>query len=236
MEASIIAETDSYAVVYKPPGMHSVPLKTSHTATLLDWYAGIFPPVLEVQGRQAWEGGVLHRLDYETDGLVLIAKTQAALNALCVQQERGNFVKEYGALSVGAPVPPGFPPPPDGTSRFIESAFRTFGTGRKAVRPVLEPFPHGKTITLDQGVYYRTEILEKISVEKHRYFRLRLKRGFRHQVRCHLAWIAYPLLNDVLYGGTETDDRRIPLRAETIAFYDPDSLLPLYFKIPYLFP
>jgi 23S rRNA pseudouridine1911/1915/1917 synthase len=53
--------------------MHSVPLKNGGD-TLLDWYAGIFPPVMDMCGRKEGEGGLLHRLDFETQGLVLFAK------------------------------------------------------------------------------------------------------------------------------------------------------------------
>ena len=105
---------DSFLVVYKPPRMHSSPLKRSAVSapggapagrcvsgeqTLLDWCVRSFPEVTAVRGRNPWEGGLLHRLDYETRGLTLIARTQTAFDALLTAQKAGRFVKEYAALA-----------------------------------------------------------------------------------------------------------------------------------------
>ncbi|MDR1220648.1 MAG: RNA pseudouridine synthase [Treponema sp.] len=248
-QPSILAETSFYAVVYKPPFMHTVPLRgdsgdNPHSQTLLDWYAAGFPEAKAVRGRQAWECGVIHRLDCETRGLVLIAKTQAAFNALMRRQEQGFFVKTYRAESAaraggGGVAVAGFPPCPYSDIRspcVIESAFRAFGPGRAAVRPALKPFPKHKDIALDRGVYYRTEILEKFEKIEGKesnggtgaVFRIRLARGFRHQIRCHLAWLGHPLLNDALYGGATSCCVRlqyapIGLCAAGLTFVDPAS-------------
>jgi 23S rRNA pseudouridine1911/1915/1917 synthase len=289
---AVIAETGSFAVVYKPPLMHSAPLKrsggyaspetggpigggsalpevggrlgggmalshnTSDTAatgkaagsvalsgiaapdTLLDWYAGLCPSVREVRGRQAWEGGLLHRLDYETDGLAVFAKTPAAFDDLYAQQEAGGFVKEYIALArlVVSEAAYCFPPKPSGgfgAGSVIESAFRPFGPGRKAVRPCLQPFPQNKDIALDHGGYYRTEILAASGLNDKTLVRIRLIRGFRHQIRCHLAWIGHPLAGDALYGGLIADraDGGFFLRACALSFRTPDTHEPVRFEI-----
>lgn len=245
-QPSILAETFSYAVVYKPPLMHTAPLRDGsqnrrwrdgfadgnpHQQTLLDWCAAHIPHIKAVRGRRPWERGVLHRLDYETRGLVLIAKTQDAFDALMRQQEHGLFVKTYRAESAGRTGGgAGFPQCPYRGIRppcVIESAFRAFGPGRAAVRPALKPFPKNKDIALDQGVYYRTEILEKLEEAGDAIvFRVRLERGFRHQIRCHLAWLGHPLVNDALYGGISSCRDRlqhapIGLRAVGLTFIDP---------------
>jgi 23S rRNA-/tRNA-specific pseudouridylate synthase len=95
---TILNETDDFAVVYKPPRMHCAPLKkTGNGNTLLDWYAAVLLPVTELSGRKEGEGGLLHRLDFETQGLVLFAKNQKSLDHLLRQQDEGKFVKEYTA-------------------------------------------------------------------------------------------------------------------------------------------
>jgi 23S rRNA pseudouridine1911/1915/1917 synthase len=270
---AVIAETGSFAVVYKPPLMHSVPLKRAGGPpeadgrlaaqdTLLDWYGELCPPAREVRGRQVWEGGLLHRLDYETDGLVVFAKTQAAFDSLCAQQESGGFAKEYIALATRAlstsasPMPEGrppsgclvgglpahlrgFPAKPHGGLRAgscIESAFRPYGPGRKIVRPCLHPFPKDKDIALDHGGYYRTEILAASDLNDKTLVRVRLIRGFRHQIRCHLAWIGCPLAGDAPYGGgivgaTSADNGGFFLRACAVSFRDPDTQEPVRFEI-----
>jgi 23S rRNA pseudouridine1911/1915/1917 synthase len=237
----VLEETAAYGVVYKPPLWHSAPLKGEaypgepSARILLFWYADTYPGVLEIRGKNTHEGGVLHRLDYETQGLVLFAKTQDAMDALARQQREGLFVKEYTALSGGNRGElPGFPPAlRAGPAPFtIESAFRPFGPGRREVRPAALTgagrLP--KKIALDQGQPYKTEVLEMSRRGDRVYFRLRIHRGFRHQIRCHLAWLGYAILNDTTYGAP-AGGGALALRAEAISFYDPESRSPRNYRI-----
>jgi 23S rRNA pseudouridine1911/1915/1917 synthase len=254
----IIDETEEFAVVFKPARMHCAPLQSRPSDTLLDWYAAIFSPVMELSGRKDGEGGLLHRLDYETQGLVLFAKNQQSFSHLFKQQEEGNFIKEYSAIcqnisslkasglssysSFPTPYSPlptphySFPAPPFTISSvqegcIIESYFRPFGPGRKQVRPVIrEKAEHGKN-THDPGTLYRTEIATfSQPVFDYYAFTIRLRRGFRHQVRCHLAWIGCPVLNDPLYG-TNADGGFLALRASGLIFTDPISSKPREYRI-----
>jgi 23S rRNA pseudouridine1911/1915/1917 synthase len=226
MKPYILDETEDFAVVFKPPHMHCAPLHTSEDGdTLVDWYAEIFPAVMELSGRKEGEGGLLHRLDYETQGLVLFAKNQQSLRYLLEQQEAGNFIKEYSAICQKADPHPSYHLPPFTVSSVqegfvIESYFRPFGQGRKQVRPVIEIVRKG--IAHDQGRYYRTEIVSVSKLEPDYVFGLRLRRGFRHQIRCHLAWIGCPILNDPLYGDKATNGL-LALRANGLVFADPRS-------------
>jgi 23S rRNA pseudouridine1911/1915/1917 synthase len=147
-EPGIIEASSGYLAVYKPPGMHCAPLQRG-AETLIDWCAARFREVLDLGGRRAGAGGLLHRLDYETGGLVLVARDRRFFEALLLQQEEGLFVKEYGALSAGPGAGlPGFPPRPGGEGGFVESGFRPYGPGRKAVRPA---FPPARELALDRG-------------------------------------------------------------------------------------
>jgi 23S rRNA pseudouridine1911/1915/1917 synthase len=225
-------------VLYKPPRLHSAPLGPGEQ-TLLGWCARLYPEVLAVRGRQPREGGLLHRLDYETHGLVLVARLQVVMDDLVLQQKAGRFIKEYGALSARSGPPDaalsGFPPPPEGLCRpaaddtgravpgtgprRIESRFRPYGPGRKEVRPVLE---EGR----GRSGFYTTELIGQSLPGEYRSFRIRISRGFRHQIRCHLAWIGCPILNDDLYGGGKAAPEAGPilaLRAEALSFFDPPS-------------
>jgi 23S rRNA pseudouridine1911/1915/1917 synthase len=246
----VLDETDNFAVVYKPSRMHSAPLQRSMQLqkgggnTLVDWYAAQFPQVCELSGRRGGESlpvagrGLLHRLDFETHGLVLFAKNQQSLDFLMAQQDEGNFIKEYSAICQKSSVAPvSFPPPPfvfspsefSGQPNFvIESFFRPFGPGRKQVRPVTDA--NGKSrkaarneIAKDRGGYYRTEIVNDNITEDGCYaFTVRLIRGFRHQIRCHLAWIGCPVLNDPLYG-EQPADGLLALCSHALVFPDPAS-------------
>jgi 23S rRNA pseudouridine1911/1915/1917 synthase len=228
----IVAETKGFLVVYKPPLMHSAPLRGG--ASLLGWCAKLYPEVLSPRSRLAREGGLLHRLDYGTWGLVLLARTQEALESLEQQQRQGSFLKEYGVLADAAPRPllPGFPPapPPAGPSETyplaVESGFRPYGPGRRAVRPVLPDGPSKKRlqIALDQGGPYKTEILERQNAGSLLYFRARIARAFRHQIRCHLSWLGHPVRGDGLYDQPDGDgEQPLMLKAQALSFLDPFS-------------
>jgi 23S rRNA pseudouridine1911/1915/1917 synthase len=239
----ICHETEDFAVVFKPPRMHCAPLMRDgkENETLLDWYAKIFPPVMELSGRKEGEGGLMHRLDFETQGLVLFAKNRQSLENLLIQQKQGKLIKEYGAIcqkcgpetgfaSFGASPIPDLQPP-----LIIESYFRPYGQGRKQVRPVTKEKLKGKETAKDGNAYYKTEVIgvEKKqidSLEELYLFTARLKRGFRHQIRCHLAWIGFPVLNDPLYGKGDGSGF-LALRAAGLFFDDPKSGKPIEFRV-----
>jgi 23S rRNA pseudouridine1911/1915/1917 synthase len=161
---------------------------------------------------------------------MLVARTQEALDALSAQQEAGLFIKEYTALSAPfSRLPPSFPQPPPlfAPPCVIESGFRPFGPGRKAVRPVVFPLKrmperNVKQVALDRGRPYQTEIIETRELEDCVQFKLRLRRGFRHQIRCHLAWLGHPILNDALYGGVDANGS-LCLHAYEISFLNLNS-------------
>jgi 23S rRNA pseudouridine1911/1915/1917 synthase len=238
----ICHETENFAVVFKPPRMHTAPigqdapLRQDDNETLLDWYAKIFPPVMEISGKKENEGGLLHRLDFETQGLVLFAKNQQALENLLIQQKQGKLIKEYSAIcrksepqTDAAQFDVSAAPP-----LIIQSYFRPYGPGRKQVRPVTEEKLKGKEIAKDGDDYYKTEVIgiEKKQVDNMDevyHFTVRLKRGFRHQIRCHLAWVGFPVLNDPLYG-REDDGGFLALKATGLFFDDPKSGEPVKIK------
>jgi len=227
LEPRVVAEAASYLVVYKPPRMHTAPLRPEEADNLLAWTGSLFPEILQIRGHKKNEGGLIHRLDYETHGLVLIARTVAAFAALKSQQEKNQFIKEYDAVceaSHSAAAIAGFPPytgdlPAEGTG--IESAFRPFGKGRQQVRP-LPVRPQQEQIVPKDKSLYRTEIFSCTEDGGRHFFRLRIRKGFRHQIRCHLAWAKLPLLNDALYGGN-SDGGFLALRAAALAFSEPYS-------------
>ena len=243
MESPVIChETEDFAVVFKPPRMHCAPLKRdgNENETLLDWYAKTFPPIMELSGKKDGEGGLLHRLDFETQGLVLFAKNQQALENLLNQQKQGKLIKEYGAICQKREHQPAgfeaFPVPQIGVPPLvIESYFRPYGPGRKQVRPVTKEKLKGKEIAKDGDAYYKTEVIsiektDNTGQEEAYHFTVRLKRGFRHQIRCHLAWAGFPVLNDPLYGKGEVSGF-LALSATGLFFDDPKSNEPVQFCI-----
>jgi len=239
-EPQLLAAENDFLLVYKPPRMHSAPqARSTGGETILDWCAARFPEVALLPGRKAGEGGLLHRLDYETHGLMLLARSRQGMEALLEQQRGGKIVKGYSALAAKGEIAlPGFPKETpvwshersNGAPQKIESAFRPYGQGRKAVRPVL---PGG-----DKELY-STKIIESRPVSGAGIphcisLKLRISRGFRHQIRCHLAWLGLPILNDGLYGGLSFGKGLLALRAASIAFNDPSSGEGREYSIPAL--
>ncbi|GHU64676.1 RNA pseudouridine synthase [Spirochaetia bacterium] len=229
----ILYEEKDFLIVYKPPGMHSTPLKEGDK-NLAGWCISLYPEISSIKGRRAGEGGCLHRLDFDTQGLVLFARNQDSFEEFMKEQDEGRIIKEYGCLAVKAnTVLPGFPVFSGDNPSLIESPFRPFGTGRKEVRPVGGGLHKSrlKDAARDKGKPYRTEIADKIKFSDYYekcekcekkefwYYRLKIQRGFRHQIRCHMAWIGYPILNDALYGGF-TKGGMLALRAQAISFKD----------------
>ncbi|MDR1363510.1 MAG: hypothetical protein LBJ35_05620, partial [Spirochaetaceae bacterium] len=207
------------------------------TGTLSTWCAEHFPEFLSVRGRKALEGGLLHRLDYETRGLVFAALTQRVMDNMTRQQEDGLFIKEYEAIAgagEGEPIR-GFPPRPFDENFaslatrgfYVDSGFRYYGKGRKSVRPVI---PCCAAASNQNTRVYRTEIVGA-DKEKENFWRIhaRLTRGFRHQIRCHLAWLGLPIRGDILYGG-RGGGPAFALRAIALKFADPLSGTPRYIQ------
>ena len=211
----IVSEEKDFIIVYKPPKMHSAPLAGSAGSNILEWCAERRPEIMELPGRKKGEGGLLHRLDFETQGLMLIARTEAGMEALLEQQEEGTVTKEYSALAGKK----GF-----AQAAKIESMFRPYGPGRKLVRPVLVNEIISDKRKDKTSEVYTTEIVSVKDISSE-YVSLAVKivKGFRHQIRSHLAWYGMPILNDKLYGGGFAGKGFLALRATSLFFRDPSG-------------
>ncbi len=100
-EPCIVEETKNWAVVYKPPHLPTAPLRENEEHTLVHWFlSGQDAEARAVHGKKAIEAGLLHRLDTETRGLVLFAKTQACYDFLQEAQNKETITKEYYAFTV----------------------------------------------------------------------------------------------------------------------------------------
>jgi 23S rRNA pseudouridine1911/1915/1917 synthase len=238
-EPFILTVTDAYVLVYKPPALATAPLAEGEGDTLVAWCIGRFPEVGKVAGKKAIEGGLLHRLDRDTNGLVVFARNQSAYDALIEQQEQGRFIKRYRAWCQSCDTPllgpsSGFPHPPCRlvipleSPLEISSPFRPYGPGRKQVRPVVSG--KYKELALDRGKPYKTIIrsAEKEDDPSSTYkIDVEISRGFRHQIRCHLAWLGFPIIGDPLYNpcyraSSDTKDP-LALQAWAVEFIDPDT-------------
>lgn len=213
---NIIYKNPKILVCYKESGLPTAPLKNSTNDNLVSQVSIEYPEIMDVKGFQAWEGGLLHRLDTPTSGLVLFALAQDAFDYLVYQQKNDMIIKEYRAKSKGAKeLLPGFPPFIYDECSSIISGFRNYGPKGASVRPVLPS---------DNQKVYKTEVIR----EGDDSFICTITQGFRHQIRCHMAWSSYPLIGDEKYGGFEGE---FGLEAIGLTFKDPVSRKVISIKI-----
>ena len=207
--------SDSFVIANKPHGIPTVPLKGQSTdGTLLGLVAELFPDVLSVKGRNSWECGAVHRLDTATGGLVVFARTQGMYDHLLSVQTSGRFLKTYRALTCNDGRLKGQDPVFDAEGRMeIASYFRSYGPGSKQVRPTSD------IKRADSPVLYTT-LVRSLGDGA---FECTITRGFRHQIRAHLAWIGSPIIGDPLYGSA-AEGEILKLDCIKLSFPMPDVL------------
>ena len=193
----VIYENKDLLVFYKPAGLPTVPLKNGEGDTLLSECALSYPEILSPWGRNSWEGSIIHRLDTPTSGLVLSPRNKEFYDYLSFLQSEDKILKTYRAeVSEMEEKMEGFESCPysfseDGYVKIV-SSFRPYGPKGASVRPML------KRRKGDER-QYETEVrrVDENNVE------CVIKRGFRHQIRCHLSWLGLPIIGDQRYGGKE---------------------------------
>jgi 23S rRNA pseudouridine1911/1915/1917 synthase len=197
----LYADADLIAV-NKPAGLHTAPLGREGEDTLLARLIERHPEIAGLPGLKSIEPGLLHRLDRDTSGIVLVARTPEAFRLLLAEFAGGRVRKEYLALCVPQA---GFAPAAarSGQRFAVESRFAPFGPGRRKVRVVPaagEPGRVGRAARKASPELYRTEA-EVLELRGQRALvRAVILRGFRHQVRAHLAFLGLPIVGDALYG------------------------------------
>jgi 23S rRNA pseudouridine1911/1915/1917 synthase len=223
----VIEENENYLVVYKPSYMPTVPLKNDKKLTLLKIVSECYENVLSFDGYSSWENGVLHRLDTNTSGLVLIARNKESFDYLLNLQKIGKFKKEYRATSnknsmridAFGEYPYEDPLLYNGNVN-IKSCFRYYGKGRKMVLPVLDTYSK-ILVNKSTGVSYETLVSFDNELDNEFEFKCTLTSGFKHQIRSHMAWCGHPLIGDESYGGIKSE--KFGLEAIGISFFNPKN-------------
>lgn len=179
---NIIYEDDHLMIVNKPAGMVVHPAHQNWTGTLVNALAWHFKQLPEMPGNEG-RPGLVHRIDKDTSGLVVIAKTEIALTRLARQFFDHTIERTYCAIVWGVPDPP------EGTIDVH------LGRSPKD-RRVTIAFPEGD-IGRHAITHYRLlQDLRYVSVVE-----CRLETGRTHQIRAHMKHIGHPLFNDAMYGG-----------------------------------
>ncbi|HVR20393.1 MAG TPA: RluA family pseudouridine synthase [Polyangiaceae bacterium] len=199
-------------VVRKPAGVSTVPYDETETDTLVD---RVHKALKAMNRSNSAPPGIVHRLDKETSGLILFARTLAAKRALKQQFRVHSVHRRYVALSHG------FVDAQSVSSRLV----RDRGDGRRGStdNPTL-----GRDAITHIGVLERLDGATVVEC--------RLETGRTHQIRIHLAELGHPLLGETLYlkrfTGPILDAPRLMLHAREIGFSHPATGQPLHFEEP----
>jgi 23S rRNA pseudouridine1911/1915/1917 synthase len=218
----VIFEDPHIIVLNKPAGLVVHPAPGNYTGTLVNallYHYGSLPSQgsrTETDERE--RAGIVHRLDKDTSGVIVIARTHEALRSLSAQFKSRVVKKRYLALVLGV-IKKG--------SGTIEA-----GLGRhvKQRKKISVHTHHAREAVTAYIVKERFKNVTLVEVE--------IKTGRTHQIRVHMAHIGHPVLGDQVYGGTKVmkhgavDIPRQMLHAETLSILHPDTGTPLSFTAP----
>lgn len=174
MPLDIVYEDDDIMIVNKPAGLVVHPAVGHRSGTLLNGLLHHFPAIAQVP-----RAGIVHRLDMDTTGLMVVAKTIQAQTDLVVQLQDRSMGREYEAICHGVMTGGGCVEEPMGRHSKNRQKMAVVAIGKEAI------------------THYR--LLEKF--RSHSHIRLKLETGRTHQIRVHMAHINYPLVGDQVYGG-----------------------------------
>ena len=170
----IVYEDESLLIINKPAGLVVHPAVGNWTGTLQNALLNHVPS-LETLPR----AGIVHRIDKETSGLLMVAKTLQAHNSLVKQLQERSIEREYLAITKGRII----------AGATIDEPIGRHPSDRKryAIRQA------GK----DAVTHYR--VVERFA--RHTLIRVKLETGRTHQIRVHMAHVHFPLVGDPVYGG-----------------------------------
>ncbi len=190
----LVAETDTFFVIFKPAGIAMHPAGNTRQKTVTDWISTTYPQILGV-GEDEKRPGMVHRLDKDTSGLVLIAKSNKAFKALKKLFQERKIEKTYFALVYGKVTNP------SGSIDFPIG--RVKGEKKRAI-------PAGKRAFGGELRDALTEYSLHTHYTGYDFLSIKPKTGRTHQIRVHLSAIGHPIVGDRLYRFKE--HRRDPLK------------------------
>ncbi|MFP9471392.1 23S rRNA pseudouridine(1911/1915/1917) synthase RluD [Pectobacterium brasiliense] len=174
IKLDIVYEDEDILVINKPRDLVVHPGAGNPDGTVLNALLHHYPEIVDVP-----RAGIVHRLDKDTTGLMVVAKTVPAQTRLVEALQAREITREYEAVAIGSMTAGGM----------VDQPIARHSTKRThmAVHPMGKP-----AVT-----HYR--IMEHFRA--HTRLRLRLETGRTHQIRVHMAHINHPLVGDQLYGG-----------------------------------
>lgn len=209
----VLYEDDDLAAIHKPAGMVVHPALGHTTGTLVNGVLGCWPQTAQVG--EPGRAGIVHRLDKDTSGVILIAKTEAARRNLVAQFKARKVQKRYLALVYGTPATP---------TGEIDVPIGRDSRQRKKMAVIRDGRP---SVTL----YRVLQSFDDVS-----YLEVLPKTGRTHQIRVHLAFIKHPVVGDTVYGRRKNKGaikiKRQFLHAESLTLISPSTGKPITISAP----
>ena len=202
---SVLYEDDHVLAVDKAPGVVVHPAYRHIGDTLADV---VFSRQHACDGTRPW---LMHRLDKDTSGIVLFAKSIEALRAIALQFTRHTAIKRYVAVTGNVPA---------WSDLTIETPLARSADDRRVVVPAA----HGQPAVTHVRVLARTCGGTILLVQP--------QTGRMHQIRAHLAQHGCPVQGDVLYGAPDATPGRLMLHAWQLEVWYPGSIGPQVFEAP----
>jgi 23S rRNA pseudouridine1911/1915/1917 synthase len=205
---AVLLETPQVIVARKPAGQPTTPLSPGERGTFAAALLGHYPDILGV-GHRPREPGLLHRLDTQTSGILVAARTVESFAVLSQSLGAGRISKRYLAIVSGTDLP----------DSFVVDA--PLGPAERDSRRVAVNRDHGRAAVTHFRVLARTPRLALIECD--------VAHAYRHQIRVHLAYSGHPIVGDRLYGGEamSTLGERHALHASYVAWAG-DDVVPAF--------
>jgi 23S rRNA pseudouridine1911/1915/1917 synthase len=181
----ILLERADLVAIAKPAGMPSQPLRAGERGTAANAIAARWPECRAIPDGDPRDGGLVHRLDVGTSGVLIAARTAEAHRALRDAFAGGRVDKAYLAIACGRPAVPAIDAP----------------LAQRGIR-----------VRVDEtdGLTAHTEFVVERASPTHTLVRCIARTGRMHQVRAHLAAAGAPIAGDALYGGAPLGAKRPP--------------------------
>jgi 23S rRNA pseudouridine1911/1915/1917 synthase len=184
---SIIAETEDYIVVHKPAFVHSHPLVYSDQDTILNFLAEVGKFECLSINEANYDRGLLYRLDHETSGVIVLAKTEELLKRMREQFHARMKKKFYWAIVQG-----NFNQDGKWTHYLKSSGLK--GSRQKVSDDYVADSDAG-LLSVQKIASHQATSLVLVS----------LSSGLRHQIRAQLSHLGFPIVGDELYGAAKSD-------------------------------
>jgi 23S rRNA pseudouridine1911/1915/1917 synthase len=187
-------ETEQIVVVDKPPGQPTAPLRPGETGTLVNALLGRYPELVpkgpsDYFGHALREPGIVHRLDTETSGALLVARTAPAFEELRAALKEGKLDKSYLLVCAESGLPD------DGV---IDVPLANHPKDQRRVYACIHP--RDVMRYQPRSAVTRYHVVERAGIWA--LVEARASKALRHQLRAHFAAIGHPLAGDELYGGS----------------------------------